>query len=430
MSIDGLRILLLFAVMLVSTVGCAGVPPVPEGATVQSHSDEDEYEGKLFDRLMGRGQSASTTTPPNQAAPSGVIPVSATEPIASTAVRSDVRESDDADDDSGFELSDLSPTKVYNDVKAAAGYGPDEAKAQAFLKEGEALFAKKEYDAAADKFKAAAGRWPDSPLQEDALFMKAESHFFADDYSKAQSAYEALLKKYDNSRHLDTTVKRVFRIGQYWEDMHRKEAHWPVTPNVLDGTQPTFDTFGHALKCYELVRLHDPTGPLADDALMATANAYFAKSRFEDAAFHYDVLRDEYPDSEHQAQAHVLAVQAKLQVYQGANYDDTPLKEADEIADQALKQFRGQLADEAPRLAEARNRVVSQLAERDWTMGQYYETKEYFGAARMYYNSILEKYPRTPFAEKARERIAQIQGEPDVPPNRYKWLTDRFQSDD
>ena len=142
------------------------------------------------------------------------------------------------------------------------------------------------------------------------------------------------------------------------------------------------------------------------------------------------MLRNEYPDSEHQAKAHALAVQSKLKVYQGANYDDTPLNEADEIADQALTQFRSQLGDEAQRMAEARNRIVTQLAERDWQMAQYYETKAYFGAARMYYNTILEKYPRTPQAQKASERLAQIQSEPDVPPNRYKWLTDRFQSDD
>ena len=421
MSIKGLRLLLLFTTaVLGSTVGCAGVPPVPAGATVQTNPDEDEYEGRFFDRLMGREQPA-----PAEAAPSGVIPASATEPIASVPPPVPAR-----DDASGFEWSDLSPSKVYDDVKKSVGYGPDEAKAHALLKEGEALFTQKEYDDALGKFKAAGGRWPDSPLEEDALFMTAECSFFADDYAKAQSSYESLLKKYDNSRHLDTTVRRVFQIGQYWEDMYRKEGHWPVTPNVLDSTQPTFNTLGHALRSYEIVRLNDPTGPLADDSLMATANVHFAKGQFEDAAFHYDVLRDEYPDSEHQAQAHVLAVQAKLQVYQGAHYDDTPLREADEIADQALTQFRGQLGDEAPRMAEARNRIVAQQAERDWKMAQYYETKEYFGAARMYYDTILDKYPRTPHAQKARERLAQIRSEPDVPPNRYKWLTDRFQSDD
>lgn len=430
MSINGLRILLLFAGVLGSTVGCAGVPPVPEGAAVQTNPDEDEYEGRFFDSLMGRERPTSTETTSTETAPSGVIPASATEPIASAAAASAVSETDGTDGESGFQWSDLSPTKVYNDAKKATGLGPDEAKAQTLLKEGEALFAKKEYDEAASKFKKAGGRWPDSPLEEDAMFMTAESFFFADSYAKAQSGYESLLKKYDNSRHLDTTVRRVFRIGRYWEGMYRKEMRWPVTPNVLDSTQPTFDTFGHALKSYELVRLNDPTGPLADDSLMATANAYFVKGRFEDAAFHYDMLRDEYPDSQHQAQAHVLAVQSKLQVYQGAHYDDTPLNEADEIANQALTQFRDQLGDEAPRMAEARNRIVAQLAEREWEMAQYYETKEYYGAARMYYNTILEKYPRTPHAQKAHERLEQIRGEPAVPPNRYKWLTDRFKSDD
>ncbi|KKK73799.1 hypothetical protein LCGC14_2890200, partial [marine sediment metagenome] len=333
-------------------------------------------------------------------------------------------------EDAGFEWSDLSPTKAYKDLKTTTGYGPDEEKARTLMKEGESFFENKRYGEASDKFKAAAKRWPKSPLEEDAMFMAAESEFFADDYVKAQTGYEKLLTEYDNSRHLDTSVKRVFAIGQYWEKLYRKDPHWPVTPNVLDSTRPTFDTFGRALKSYEIVRLKDPTGPLADDSLMATANAYFRKGRFEDPAFHYDLLRNEYSNSEHQAQAHLLAVQSKLQVYQGSNYDVTPLHEADEIADQALTQFRDQLGDETVRMAETRNRIVDQLAERDWDMAQYYEKKEYYGAARMYYNTILKQYPRTKRAQEARARLQRIQGEPAVPPNRYKWLTDRFQRDE
>ena len=130
MSINGLRILLLFAVFG-STVGCAGVPPVPEGAVLQTNPDEDEYEGKLFDTLMGRDTSSSTTATPTQTGPSGVIPASATEPIASAAALSDMRQADASNDESGFEWSDLSPSKAYDDAKKAVGYGPDEAKAQA-----------------------------------------------------------------------------------------------------------------------------------------------------------------------------------------------------------------------------------------------------------------------------------------------------------
>ncbi len=54
---------------------------------------------------------------------------------------------------------------------------------------------------AATQFKDAAERWPDSALEEDAMFMSGEGYFFADRYPKANEAWEKLLKKYPNSKH-------------------------------------------------------------------------------------------------------------------------------------------------------------------------------------------------------------------------------------
>ena len=52
--------------------------------------------------------------------------------------------------------------------------------------------------------------------------------------------------------------------------------------------------------------MNDPTGPLADASLMALGNAYFRHGQFEDAAYNYDMLRKEYPNSKYQMKAHLL----------------------------------------------------------------------------------------------------------------------------
>ncbi len=230
-------------------------------------------------------------------------------------------------------------------MKKAAGYGPDEKIARAAMKEGEKLFREKKYNAAAEKFATAAARWPDSPLEEDALFLKGECEFFSDQYPKADDTYGGLLKKYANTRHLDTVMAREFALGRYWEQLNDKKPLWPIAPNVTDGSRPRFDTLGYAIKAYERVRQNDPTGPRADDSLMALGNVYFRSGRFEDAAYQYDLLRKEYPNSEFQMQAHLLGLQAKMRVYQGTSYDGAPLKEGEKIADQTLSQFGNKLGD-------------------------------------------------------------------------------------
>ena len=70
--------------------------------------------------------------------------------------------------------------------------------------------------------------------------------------------------------------------------------------------------------------------------------------------------------------------------------------------------------------------IFEQRAEREWVMAQYYDAKSEFRAAREYYKVLLEKYPRTSFAERARKRMEEIRNEPDEPPNHFKWLTGLF----
>ncbi len=435
------RVIALVASLAGCVGGCRTVPPAPGFAVAQENpsqagsADASGYDGWLYQRLTGQDKKDSAPVADGSARPQGQVQqASATESTppgpgetvvtaATLAKISKPEPKKTEDEDSGFSLEALSPANVTKKVKEWTGNGPNEGIARAAYDEGHRLFREKKYDEAAKQFAVAADRWPDTALEEDALFWRAESLFFADRYSSAHDAYEKLLKKYEYSRHLDKAVAREFAIGRYWERFDQAEPHWALTPNLIDKTRPLFDTWGNAQKAYEHVRMNDPTGPLADDALMASANAYFIAGRYEDAALNYDTLRKEYPKSEHQKNAHLLEMEAKQKIYQGALYDGTPLKEVNEIADQTLIRFGPTLGLERDHVIETKNRVVQQKAERDWALAQYYERNHYYGAARYYYKSLLETYPQTQFAEMARERMEEIKAYPDEPPDRLKWLT-------
>lgn len=314
--------------------------------------------------------------------------------------------------------------KVKRFTQKLVGMEPNEPIAKQAYAEGEALFRQRKFDEAAAKFKYASKRWPDSELEEDALYMLAESYFFADRYSNACDTYVNLMKKYENSRYLDQVVPRQFAIARYWEQHDRAEHHWVVTPNFTDKTRPWFDTRGNALAAYETVHLNDPTGPLADDSLMAKANSHFLNNEFDDADTYYTMLRDSYPQSDHQAAAHLLGVRAKMRKYQGAAYDGAPLGEAKELIEQVNTQFPHELAEEKTRLREADRAIRTQLAQRDYEMGEYYAGTRHYRAARHYYNRVIKDYPETRFAQAAEHRLEQYKDRPDNPKNYFKWLTD------
>ncbi|HZZ73494.1 MAG TPA: outer membrane protein assembly factor BamD [Pirellulales bacterium] len=326
--------------------------------------------------------------------------------------------------DGGSGWGIFSTEAISNSYKSAMGRLPNHVEARQLYADGEILFKQQKYDDAAKLYAKAAIKWPDSPLEEDAFFFQSECQFFADRYSKANDNYSLLLKKYPSSRYLDQAIARQFAIAEYWEKTERKNPHWIVTPNFLDKTRPWFDTEGNALATWDHVRLKDPTGPLADSAIMATANAHFLDGHWEEADYYYTLIRKDYPKSRFQVQAHLLDLQAKLKKYQGPEYDSAPLKEADELITQMLRQFPNELQGERDRLLAAKTDVRGQLARRDWQRAEYYAKGEYYGAAKVYYASLVKEFPNSNYANLAQERINAYHGKPDVPLSNYEYVKD------
>jgi len=471
MATHGWRSGVLVACLMVALAGCQGVPPAPTGAATRpegapsegSSYDDTDGDGWLFSRLLGR---KAVATPPS-ADPRAVAsapkfdpgaPQSASSPMIDPAVRQasavqplpDVADAskskppvvylaDDSDEEepprddvkkkkesSAFDWLNFSPEDTYKDIKAALGYGPDKKLARQYFAEGLEFYQQKRFKEAAAKFKAAAGRWPDSTLEEDAMFLQGECLFFADEYPKADDTFGNLLKKYENSRHLDKIMIREFSIGRYWDQLHASDPHWPLTFNWTNRTRPRFDTLGNARKAYEVVALNDPTGPLADDALMALANSYFLQKRYDEAADYYDRLRKEHPDSTHLMDAHLLLIKSYQLAYQGSLYDGTPLKKTGQLAEQTVRQFGSQLGEEREHLIEIQNGVDVEMARRDWAMAKFYEGKKQYAAARFYYQQIIKDHPQSEIARAANEQLDAIKDYPDKPPNRFKFLTDLF----
>ena len=321
----------------------------------------------------------------------------------------------------------LDPQKRVASVKKAVGLGPNRELAQTALTEGKRLYAAQEYSAAVKQFELASGRWPDSVIEQEALYYLACCHFFNDRYIDARESFVKMMEKYPNSPYMDDAVERMWAIGQYWEQYDVYRHHWTLTPNFHDKTRPWFDTRGHAIKTYENIQLFDPTGPRADDAIMATAGIHFRAQRYNDADHYYQLLRQEYPRSDFQFEAHLLGLQCKLLMYQGPDYDGTPLEEAKRLDKQLRQQFGGRLtAQEQERLNQTRAQVAAAIAQRDMTMARHYEKTAHYASARYYYRELVKNYPESSLAAEARTRLAEISDKPDVPEERLAWLIDMF----
>mgnify|MGYP005847482653 CR=1 FL=1 len=341
---------------------------------------------------------------------------------------------------SGEEDSEKSMFEQFTDrVKDLTGNGPDPALARQLFEEGQGLYVQavqaRETDAeasrslflsAAGKLEQAADRWPDSALEEESLHLLGECCFFADRYSQAEEAFGRLVKRYPRTRYLDSVQARRFAVAQYWLQLDEQQHRPWYAVNLTERSRPVTDTFGHAVKILDRIRLDDPTGKLADDATLALANAHFARGEFLKADEYYTDLRKTFPSSEHQFRAHFLGLKAKLESYQGLEYSGKPLEEAAKLASQIRKQFPVEAQAERDYLARAFAEIRYRQAEREWHRAQRHDRRAEYGAARIYYDTLARDFRDTPFGQQASERLAAIADRPDVPPQKLAWLVKMF----
>jgi len=210
-------------------------------------------------------------------------------------------------------------------------------------------------------------------------------------YAKAQNAYDQLFEDYPSTRYVEPVTRQMFTIARNWLEVSEPAARgavrtvsaettieeppppppsrdptlkWRILPNFHNKTRPVFDTQGRALAALKSIWLNDPTGPLADDALMMTASYFLQKGSHIDADRYFQILREEYSESPHLEEAFVLGSHVKLMSYQGPYYDGTSLAGAEKLTEQTLQLFPN--IEDRQRLKQDLGKLYLARAERAW----------------------------------------------------------------
>ena len=341
-------------------------------------------------------------------------------------------------------VSDRRPTdRVVNDVRQAARWmtgreveNIDRAKklyqrADTLFREaaqGEIVENRSKYRTAAKTFGRAAEAAEGKGLAQDALFMQAESLFFADRLMEATDVYQRLQRDYPRNRHDDRIAARLFSIQRYWGDAAKAEGSAWYKLNLFDRSRPVTDAEGHAIRVLDQIRYDNPTGKLADDATMAAAAEFIAQGKFEEADEFLTDLRVTFPDSEHLFLAHMMGIQCKLAIYSGPSYSGLVLDEAAELITKTRKRFPNQSNQPqyAEMLARASKMVEFKRAEKYFERAEYRRKRREYGAAANWYRRIIDEFPRTPQAETAGPILETIMPRAAVPTPRMNWMTKIF----
>lgn len=282
-----------------------------------------------------------------------------------------------------------------------------------------------------------------SPIEEDSQFMIAQSQFMQGHFANAVDSYELLLKDYPSTRHLDTVSRQLFRISREWLQVpdatdaelvrvaygenanptveQRKNRGGGWFPNFTDDSRPAFDADGKALAALRLIWLHDAAGPLADDALMLAGNHYLAAGNHVEAAQHYRLLREQFPDSQHLKDALLLGSHVTLASYNGPGYDPSPLEEAKELKLLAL-QYPDLSEEDRTRLQGELDRIQEAEVEPLWKQVEFYMAKRQPESVVLQCNYIINKHPTSRFAKMAAGLKQQLESKGKSAPASWPYV--------
>jgi outer membrane protein assembly factor BamD (BamD/ComL family) len=269
------------------------------------------------------------------------------------------------------------------------------------------------------------------PIREEAAFYLAESEYQQQNYAAAQKHYTMLIKDYPSTRYMDESTGRLFKIAKQWlpvdefastseiqqaafddrretplSSIKAEKKRFSWLPNLTDNTRPTIDTTGHALAALKTIWLNDPSGPLADDALMLTATFHIRSENYREADRMLTILREEFPKSTHLQTAFVLGSHVKLMSYQGAKYEERQLEDARQLKESTLRLFNG--LPESDRIRGELKKIHNARAQRDWELALFWEKKNKPLSVAVYCREVIRNFPETQYATLARKKLGEL----------------------
>ncbi len=235
-----------------------------------------------------------------------------------------------------------------------------------------------------------------APQRDRALYLVAQALIQTDDWIRAYYYLDELMDEYPAGPLFYPALTLQYHIADGFLNGHKVR--------VLG--VPLLGQNEEAVEMLYRIQQRSPGSPLAQDALLRTADYYYASGDYDLAHDAYEFYATQYPRNDKVPQVRLRAAFASLAQFRGPRFDATPMLDA-----------RTQLADFAvayPALAAEENvpgilaKIDDELAVKLYLTADYYRrTGALDGAVYMYRYQLLT-YPNGPHAADARAALAQM----------------------
>ncbi|MCG8408677.1 MAG: outer membrane protein assembly factor BamD [Phycisphaerales bacterium] len=270
------------------------------------------------------------------------------------------------------------------------------------------MLAKGEYKNARKAFKKWFEQYPESPYWPEALFYAAETEVSAEDVKprsgdvmQAYEWLETLLEGWRGHELADRALHKEFIIAEMLLFKERKQKIWGGVL-WLSAKEEALDILN------KIIDLWAPGTPLAERALRFKADYHYQNGEFEEAEMAYARLMRDFPRGQYHRFAMLRSGQSALARFPGIQFDEADLLEAEVY----LRDFHDRYPEESaeksvPQLLKG---ITDRRAEKEYSIGQYYERTDAIDAAAYYYRWIIENYPETTWSAQSQDRLIALGG--------------------
>jgi outer membrane protein assembly factor BamD (BamD/ComL family) len=231
----------------------------------------------------------------------------------------------------------------------------------------------------------------------EAAFIAGEAELAQGNDLKAMRHYIFVLENAPWSEHSEVIEDRLFQIGEAFLYDDRYSGWW------LFGL---FNKRSRGVEALETVQAYFRRSDRADDALKMVAEYFEGIDEYEEAAFTYERLVEEYPDSEWVELSLWQGGRCRMKLSNGPDYQRDDMLRAQDLFDKSLRLFpKGMAAGEVRAdLIEVREALaLNEIVVADFYRGRGVIKGEEIRLANAY---LL--YPETMGGQEARDRLIRM----------------------
>jgi outer membrane protein assembly factor BamD len=255
-----------------------------------------------------------------------------------------------------------------------------------------AVFSTKNYKTAREEFKRLIQFFPKSVEAAEAQFYLGQCDEAEDNYYQAYLDYQRMIEMYPFSERIQEAVGKQYKIADEFMSGKKRKAMGVVLP-----------VENPAIEIYKKVVDNSPYGPLASSAQYKLGLVLKGAGRYFEAEDEFNKVITTYPDSEWVSAAKFQIASCKASVSKSPDYDQESTREAKSKFEEFVKEHPdAELSKEA---VENLKNLEEKEAQSDFEIGRFYEKRKITGSATIYYSEVISKFPKSPWAVKAQERL-------------------------